>query len=91
MTTRAEYARSLIENPEFAGLIEELRDQQFAVITHSAPENVEQREAAYALLRALGEIFQALETYAGASAHQKGREATRRMMGGGNDNEHTPG
>jgi hypothetical protein len=91
MTTRAEYARSLVENPEFAGLIEELRDHQFAVIEHSPPENVKQREGAYAFLRALGELYHALETYASTGAHQKGREATRRMMGGGNGDEHKTG
>lgn len=88
MTTRAEYARSLIENPEFAYLIEELRDHQFAIIEHSPPDAIKQREAAYAFLRALGDIYHALETYAGGSAHQRGREATRRMMGGGNGDEH---
>jgi hypothetical protein len=87
MTGRAEFARSLIENPEFVGLITELRNHQFDVIEKSPPSAVAQREAAYAVLRALGMLFDMVDSYARAGAHERGRQATRRMMGAGDARE----
>jgi hypothetical protein len=78
---RREFARDLVQNQEFLALIEELRDRQFAVIETSAPEEVKQREHAYALLRAFGEMLSLLEVYAQSGAHEKGRELGRVMTG----------
>lgn len=87
MTASSEFARSLIDNPEFAGLITELRNHQFDVIEKSPAAAVGQREAAYAVLRALGMLFDMVDSYARAGAHERGREATRRMMGAGDVRE----
>lgn len=81
MSTRPEFARSLIESPEFIGLIEELRNEQFTIIEQSPYEAVKPREAAYSMLRALGQLYSRLETVADTGAHEKGRETTHRMMG----------
>ena len=81
MSNRREFAKSLLENPEFLGLIEELRDHQFAVIAQSPVEGVKQREGAYALLRAMGELVSLLESYAQAGAHERAREAAAVMTG----------
>ena len=53
---RAKRSKSLLENEWFIETIKNLRDTQMSIFANSSASEVEQREDAHAILRALTEI-----------------------------------
>ena len=53
---RAIRARNLLKNDEFQGIMRDLRDNQLRIIANTTAQEVEKREDAHAILRALNEI-----------------------------------
>lgn len=49
-------ARNLLNNEEFLGIMKDLRDNQLWLIANTSAPEVEKREDAHAILRALNEI-----------------------------------
>ena len=54
--TRAQRARNLLKNDDFVDVLEDLRTRQKEVFANSAAQEVEKREDAHAILRAINEI-----------------------------------
>ena len=53
---RAIRARNLLNNDEFQGIIKDLRENQLRLIANTSASEVEKREDAHAIYRALNEI-----------------------------------
>ena len=53
---RAIRARNLLRNEEFLGIMKDLREDQLRLIANTSASEVEKREDAHAILRALTEI-----------------------------------
>ena len=53
---RAIRARNLLNNEEFLGIMQDLRDNQLRLIANTSASEVEKREDAHAIFRALNEI-----------------------------------
>ena len=53
---RALRAHKLRENPDFRAVLQDLREQQKDIFAKTAAQEVEKREDAHAILRALNEI-----------------------------------
>jgi len=53
---RAIRARNLLSNEEFLGIMKDLREDQLRLIANTSASEVEKREDAHAIYRALNEI-----------------------------------
>ena len=53
---RAIRARNLLKNDEFQGIMRDLRDNQLRIIANTTAQELDKREAAHAIFRALNEI-----------------------------------
>lgn len=53
---RAIRARNLLNNEEFRGIMKDLQDNQLRLIANTSASEVEKREDAHAIYRALNEI-----------------------------------
>jgi hypothetical protein len=53
---KAKKSKSLLEDERFTETVEDLREMQFRIFADSSAEEVEKREDAHAILRALTEI-----------------------------------
>ena len=53
---KAKKSKSLLEDDRFKETVEDLREMQFRIFADSSAEEVEKREDAHAILRALTEI-----------------------------------
>ena len=54
--TRAQRAKNLLKNDDFVDVLEDLQARQKEVFANSAAQEVEKREDAHAILRAIREI-----------------------------------
>lgn len=59
---RAKRSKSLLENEWFIATMKDLRDRQMQIFASSAAGEIEQREDAHAILRALNEIENMLQS-----------------------------
>ncbi len=59
---KAARAKALLNDEHFHFVMKDLRQRQVDVFVNSAPHQVEQREEAHVILRALGKIEEALQS-----------------------------
>jgi hypothetical protein len=59
---KAKRSKSLLENEHFVATMEDLRNDQMVVFANSAAEEIERREEAHAILRALNAIERSLRS-----------------------------
>ncbi len=58
---RAIRAKELLRNDDFLAILQDLRERQMEVFANTAAQEVEKREDAHAILRALTEIERSLK------------------------------
>jgi len=74
---RAKRSKSLLENEWFVETIKDLRDTQMRIFADSSAQEVEKREDAHAILRALNEIERYLKSDVDAITLLKRKEQHR--------------
>ena len=58
---RAARAKALMQSDAFVDVMQDLRDRQIAAFVNSAADQIEAREGAHAMVRALNKIEEALQ------------------------------
>lgn len=68
----AEFAKQMLENPEYDRVIERMRGEAFAAFTDSKPDDTTAREIAYYRVRAIDELSDSLRAMAGDLSFNRG-------------------